>query len=142
MGCIHADGGSPNYVCAACEADEVEKSHPVYDAPRPHLNAAVLLQLSWARSMVAVGLAMLATYPDPDEWAKAMSDPEIHQEIAAFAEVVDDIRQLQVGIDPDDLEAFERSVGAHYDRACESVILLAGRLAVDPEDLINFLSRA
>lgn len=110
--------------------------------PRPLATTAAVLHLSWLRSSALVGAALAARFPTARSWEEVMSDPTFQAEIAAFAGVVDDIRNhVQIG-DAMDLELLESTGAEHYGRALESLALTAERWGVEPEDLLVVLIHA
>lgn len=92
--------------------------------------------------MVAVGVALNELCPTEADWTALLDDPDVQQEIAAFATVMDEIRtQAMNGLDAG-LVALERAGAQHHGRAVEAVTLLADRLGVPPDDLVSILLHA
>lgn len=111
----------------------------------PQLTYAALaatLELSRVRSLFMVGAALVATFPIDEEWWKFVEDPETIESLNALALVVNDMRldvQMQNAQTPEDVTD---AAGSHHERAMETIELLAERIGVAPDDLLNVLASA
>jgi hypothetical protein len=109
----------------------------------PDLTYAALgltLELSRLRSLLRVGTALVTKYGDEDAWWGLVSDPDYVESLNALAEVVNDIRKDAANFADDPTpESVAQATSPHYDRALESIELVAERLGVPTEDLLNVL---
>lgn len=117
-------------------------SSTVFSSERPDATLAVLLHLSWLRSVAIVAVSLAATYPSAAEWEAALNDPIFVEEVGAFASLVADIRARKAAGDLVDFAALQREAEQHYERALECVALTARRLDLAPEDLLAALVHA
>jgi hypothetical protein len=108
----------------------------------PQLTYAALaatLELSRLRSQIIVATMLATQFPTEDAWWGLVSDPEYVECLNALAEVIADIRSdaaVAEGTTPESVaEAAER----HHDRALEAIQIVAERLQVPTEDLLNVL---
>jgi hypothetical protein len=100
---------------------------------------AVTMELSRLRSTLMVGAALVAKFPTEEAWWGLLSDPEYVESLNALAEVLNDIKQ-DVEIDEAATpEAVATAAERHYARAAETIEVVAERLQVPTEDLLNVL---
>ena len=100
---------------------------------------AATLELSRLRSTLMVGAALVARFPTEESWEALVSDPEYIESLNALAEVLQDIQKDPGMIGGATEEAVAEATERHYGRAVETIDLLAERLQVPPEDLLNVL---
>lgn len=108
----------------------------------PELTYAALaatMELSRLRSTLLVGTALVAQFPTEEAWVELSTDPEYIESLNALAQVLDDIKNDTMVMGSLTPEAVAEASDKHYARAIESVLLLAERLGVPPEDLVNVL---
>jgi len=111
----------------------------------PELSYAALaatLELSRLRSLMMVGAALVTKFPTDEDWWALTADLEYVESLNALAEVLNDIRQdakVDQAMNP---EAVAEAAENHYGRALEAIELVAERLEVPAEDLLNVLISA
>lgn len=108
----------------------------------PVLSPAALsmtLFLSQLRAQVIVGISLAQKFPVDDDWWALTQDEEYVESLNALAGIMNDVVS-----DADQLTPLEvaRAAGNHYERAKESVELIAEFLGVAPADLLTVLSDA
>jgi len=86
-----------------------------------------------------VGAALVTKFPAEEDWWALVADPDYVESLNALAEVINDIRhdaKINEALDP---EAVASAADNHHGRAVEAVQVVAERLEVPPEDLLNVL---
>jgi hypothetical protein len=104
-------------------------------APEPVGALALLLHLSYVRSLYAVGQALWTQFPTEREWAAALASPEFITLVSQLAELIARIKAVK-SLNTFELEALAEQ---HYAAALDAATLIADDLAVDPRDLVNLL---
>lgn len=108
----------------------------------PQLTYAALaatMELSRLRSTLLVGTALVSRFPTEEDWWSLMSEPDFVESLNALAEVLNDIRTDTSVLDSPTPEDIAEAAERHHARASESVEVLADRLGVPVEDLLNVL---
>lgn len=96
----------------------------------------VVLELLRARSLVRVGLALLARFPAEADQEQVFDEPEFLAAAARFAQARRAVRDGMAAGSP---EAVARVALQAYPEAVEAVVVLADRLGCEPEDLVSVM---
>jgi hypothetical protein len=108
----------------------------------PQLTYAALgltMGLSHLRSALLVGTALVSRFPSEEAWWGLLSDPIYVESLNALAEVINDIRQDAAVLGSNTPEEIATAAENHHLRTLEAVELIAERLEVPVEDLLNVL---
>lgn len=96
----------------------------------------VILELLRARSLVRVGLALLARFPTEEDQQRVFEESEFLAAAARFGAVRTTLRDAQQSADAAALVA---ATGQTYPQAIEAVAVLADRLGCEAEDLVSVM---
>lgn len=111
----------------------------------PELSYAALaatMELSHLRSTLLVGAALVTQFPTDEDWWALTTDPEYIESLNALAEVINDIRTDTLVTDSPSPELVADAADKHHARALEAIALVAERLQVPADDLLNVLISA
>jgi len=108
----------------------------------PQLTYAALaatMELSRLRSTLLVGTALVSRFGTEEAWWDLVSDPEYVESLNALAEVLNDIRSDVTVLDSVTPEDVAEAADRHHERAIEAVQVVADKIGVPVEDLLNVL---
>lgn len=105
----------------------------------PYAIYAMLLKLSYARSMWLVGEALAVKYPTEGAFEALLQSPEFFDAAESFAQIIDDIRSLGLINGLYDPAVVAEEAAKHHLRALEAIEPLLEHVEVDPSDLVAYL---
>jgi len=100
---------------------------------------AATMELTRLRSLMRVGIALVTRFPEEQDWWVVISEPEYVQSLNALAEVINDVRNDPAVMESPTPESVASAADRHYERAVESIEVVADRLGVPVDDLLSVL---